>query len=85
MTSNTKIATCLFTIAGLVLAEGGLLFAAAGNEALVAQLRDDIDLLLILSGIITSALVTTVGILWRSLRISQNEFIKTLKKLKDNP
>lgn len=85
MTSNTTGVACLFTITGLVLAQGGLLLVAGvGSEALVEQLRDDIDLLLILSGVITTALVTTIGILWRSLRASQNEFIKTLKKIKDN-
>ena len=85
MNSNTKSVVCLCTITGLVLAEGGLLLAAGvGSEELVAQLRNDIDLLLVLSGVITTALVTTIGILWRSLRASQNEFIKTLKKLKDN-
>ena len=69
----------------LVLGEGVVLYAAGiGQEGLVEQLRSDIDLILSLSGAIVAGLVATIGILWRALRSSQNEFIETLKTLKDN-
>jgi hypothetical protein len=85
MPSNFRIKLCLVTIVTLVVAQGGLLWGAGvGNEELVKQLRSDIDLILGLSGVIITALVTTIGILWRALRSSQNEFIETLKSLKND-
>lgn len=85
MPPNKKSAMCLIVITGLVLAQGGVLLAAGfASDELVRQLRSDIDLLLGISGAIVTALVTTVGILWRTLRAGQREFIETLKQLKDS-
>lgn len=85
MTSSKKITTCLIIILILVLAEGGLLIAAGvGNEELVSQLRSDIDLILGATGAVVTALVATIGILWRALRSSQREFIETLKKIHED-
>lgn len=85
MKPNKKSAMCLMVITGLVLAQGGVLLAAGfASDELVRQLRSDIDLLLGISGAIVTALVTTVGILWRTLRAGQREFIETLKQLKDS-
>lgn len=82
MTSNRKIVLCLSIILALIVAECGVLYAAGvGSDALVQQLRSDIDLILCVSGAIVAALITTVGILWRTLRASQSEFIATLKKI----
>ena len=80
-----RIEWCLISILVLVLGEGVILYAAGiGQDGLVEQLRDDIDLLLGTSGAIVAGLVTTIGILWRALRSSQNEFIETLKSLKES-
>ena len=84
MKPNTKIALCLVVILLLIFAQGGVLLAAGiGSEELVRQLRSDIDLLMGISGSIIVVLMTTVGILWKSLRASQREFIETLKTLKE--
>lgn len=85
MSSGKRINVCLTVIVVLALTEGSLLLAAGmGNDVLVDQLRSDIDLILGATGVIVTALVTTIGILWRSLRSSQREFIETLKRLKDD-
>lgn len=84
MRSTARIDLCLIIIVGLVLGEGVVLYAAGiGQEGLIEQLRADIDLILGLSGAIIAGLVTTIGILWRTLRSSQSEFIETLKNIKD--
>jgi hypothetical protein len=84
MTPTKRINKCLLIIVGLVLGEGVVLYAAGiGQEGLIDQLRADIDLILGVSGAMIAGLVTTIGILWQSLRASQNEFIETLKDLKD--
>lgn len=81
----SRVTKCLLIIVGLVLLESGVLLAAGtANEELVEQLRSDIDMILGISGVIQTALIATIGILWNSLRSSQREFIKTLKQLKDD-
>ena len=76
-----SVRTCLYFIVVCTLLEGAVLFAAtSGNDALVEQLRVDIDLILTTSGVIIAALVSTVGLLWRALRSNQQEFIETLKQ-----
>lgn len=83
MGNDRKIKLCLGVILVLICAQGGLLVAAEmSNPELVRQLRADIDLILVSSGAIMTALVTTVGILWGALRSSQREFIQTLKRIK---
>ena len=85
MRPNRQSALCLLVITGLVFVQGGVLLAAGvGSDELIRQLRSDIDLLLGISGAIVTALVATIGILWRTLRAGQREFIETLKKLKEN-
>lgn len=73
---------CLWLIVGLSLLEGAVLYAAtSGSDALVEQLRDDLDLVYTVSAAIIGALVATVTVLWRALRTNERDFVETLKAL----
>lgn len=88
MSTANKIRACVWTIVALAILQGTVLLAATprvdGNGALVEQLRADIELIYSVSGIIITALSVAVGVLWRALRMSQKEFVETLKRLAAN-